>query len=194
MSGAVCPTCGVPVVPGYVRCPKCHTPLPQNMRRAGTVAEGGTALPSSSRTPIVVAIGLAVLGGVVIVVLGMRGHGKAPAAAAPPDAAVAAPAADDTPPNTRLAPAAPDVTLDKPDQTRPSAGDLATKLEHELDHQQLWSTVSVVGNHVDVRSGSCDDPAMPGYLASAAAGFKAAGLTRLRCLSQSGQVVIDRAL
>ena len=46
MTGAVCPSCGVAVTPGYVRCPKCKRGLPQ---RARTALEGGTAVASSGR-------------------------------------------------------------------------------------------------------------------------------------------------
>ncbi|MDB4955884.1 MAG: hypothetical protein JWO36_3453 [Myxococcales bacterium] len=76
----------------------------------------------------------------------------------------------------------------------PNPGALASKLEGTLRKQRLWSTVEVVGDHADVRSGSCNDPAMLAALATAATSFKAAGLTKLRCLEQSGHVVLARDL
>ena len=41
---AVCPKCGVAVVPGYVKCPKCQAALPK--LRAPTMAAGGTSSSS----------------------------------------------------------------------------------------------------------------------------------------------------
>jgi hypothetical protein len=58
----------------------------------------------------------------------------------------------------------------------------------------LWSTVTVVGERVDVRSGSCGEPQMKSALDTSASAFKAAGLTKLRCIEQSGTVVFTREL
>jgi hypothetical protein len=71
---------------------------------------------------------------------------------------------------------------------------VAASLERALKKERLWSTVSIVGDHVDVRSGSCNDKGMAPLLDGAAPSFKAAGLTRIRCLEQSGQVVTERGL
>lgn len=189
MSGAVCPSCGVAVVPGYVRCPKCRKPLPQ---RHSTV-EGGTAVEAPSRNlPAIAAlIGAVVIGGGIIAFFALRGDDKKPAAARP------ATTTDDTAaPET----AAPPVTPDQPAPTQttaprgPQAEDIAAQLERELQKQRLWSTVSVIGGRVDVRSSSCSEPAMAPMLDGAAPAFKAAGLTKLRCLEQSGGVVTDRDL
>ena len=68
------------------------------------------------------------------------------------------------------------------------------ELERELKKQRLWSTVQITGSRVDVRSGSCSDPRWRRRSMSAAPSFKAAGLTKLRCLEQSGAVVFDRDL
>lgn len=188
MNGAVCPSCGVAVVPGYVRCPKCRKPLPQ---RHSTV-EGGTAVeaPSRSFPAIAALIGAVVIGGGIIAFFALRGD-KKPAAARP-----AAPTEDTAAPET----ATPAVTPDQPAPTQtaapkgPQPEDIAAQLERELQKQRLWSTVSVIGSRVDVRSGSCSEPAMAPMLDGAAPAFKAAGLTKLRCVEQSGGVVTDRDL
>jgi hypothetical protein len=97
-------------------------------------------------------------------------------------------------PTTTAEPVTPDQpeTADQP--TGPNAVDVAASLERTLRKQRLWSTVSVVGDRVDVRSGSCGDAAMAPMLDGAASSFRAAGLTKLRCLEQSGRVVTERDL
>lgn len=181
-----CPACGVPVVPGYARCPRCHGVLPQ---RPATTVEGGTAVDPPRRIPLAAVIGAGVVGLAVILWLGLRGGGddtKPPAPAPAPAAAAPAP-----PARPDLAPA-PDLPPERP-RAR-SADDVAADLERTLKRQRLWSTVSVTGARVEVRSGSCSDPAIQAPIAAATAGFKAAGLTRLRCVEQSGAVVFTRDL
>jgi len=189
MTGPVCPACGVAVLPGYVRCPKCRKPLP---RRVSTVVQGGTALENKSRAGAIAALAAAVLvGGGIIAYFGMR-DGDKPA----PQQPAAAPDPTPSPTTTApaLAPGAPEPTAPQAAPTGPNPVDLAADLERALKRQRLWSTVSVEGSRVDVRSGSCADAAMAPVLDGAAAGFKAAGLTKMRCVEQSGRVVSDREL
>lgn len=182
MSGAVCPSCGVAVVPGYVRCPKCHKPLPQ---RRGAVVEGGTAVQEPRRFPVVAVIAGVAIAAAVIAFFGLR-QDDPPAEPAtrtivqPTQATVTPQAAEQV-----EAPAQP---------TGPDPQAVAGELERALNKQRLWSKVRIVGDHVDVQSGSCSDPAIAPVIDSAAPAFKAAGLTRLRCLEQSGRVVTDREL
>lgn len=189
MSGAVCPSCGVAVVPGYVRCPKCQAPLP---RRASPVV-GGTALPETRRFPVL-AVAVAVFVALAIIVFfGLRKSDRAakqPAAEPAPASAGVPPPARAGPPATTPEPVAPAAAA----PIGPSASQIAADLERTLKRQRLWSTVTVIGERVEVRSGSCADPAMAPVLDTAAPGFKAAGLTKLRCLEQSGAVVTDRDL
>ncbi len=72
--------------------------------------------------------------------------------------------------------------------------DVAAGLERTLQRQRLWSKVSVSGSRVEVRSGSCSDQAIQAPIAEAAPAFKAAGLTSLRCVEESGSVVFTREL
>jgi len=188
MSAATCPSCGVAIVPGYVRCPKCHKPLP---RRRSTVIEGGTAVDRSGRLPLVALLAVGVLGIGIIAYFGLRGGGKpAPTVTTPTET-------PDQTGGTETPPTGPDTTDTTPTPTANAAPDpvaIAGSLERTLKRERLWSTVSVEGARVDVRSGSCSDPKMRPLLDASAASFKAAGLTKLRCLEQSGQVVSDRDL
>src|SRR5687768_10171764 len=185
MSGAFCPSCGVAVVPGYVRCPKCHKPLP---RRPSAAVVGGTALESSRRLPLIAVVAAAFIVLATIVYLGLRKTDQK-----------IAPATTQAAPQAETAAAEPAPVVEQADTTPaaatgPDPGDVAADLERALKRQRLWSTVSVVGDRVDVRSGSCGDAAMAPLLDGAAPSFKAAGLTQLRCLEQSGRVVTARDL
>jgi len=191
---AVCPSCGVAVVPGYVRCPKCHAGLSLSTGRIKrvTVDPGGTAVrqkgvPISS---IIVAVGVAAA---VILVFGFRGGSKkiegVSAALPDPIAAVPEPTRRTLvqPPATAPAPEArPEATQD----ARVAIGDLETTLRQ----QRLWGRGEITGQRLDVRSGSCGDPAMRKLIEGKAALLRGAGLTKLRCLEQSGAVVFERDL
>lgn len=184
----ICPACGVPVVPGYARCPKCHKPLPQ---RATTSVEGGTSLEvdDKPRVPPAVFISVGLVGIALILWLGLRHRGGSEPttiknATGPQNVAQVAP-------TENLAPAAP-VTPSTP--KGPSPETVANDLQTALRRQRLWSSVTVRGSAAEVRSGSCSDPAMKPAVDGAAAQFKAAGLTSLRCVEQSGAVVFARDL
>jgi hypothetical protein len=182
-----CPACGVAVVPGYARCPKCHASLPRLVAHV----EGGTALEPPRRVPLPAVIGAGVVGLAVIIWLGVRGGGTkhetvtqtaAPPAPAPVQQAQPAPAP------------APDVPQPTARPAAPNANEVAAELERTLKRQRLWSTVSITGGRVEVRGGACGDAAIQAPIAASAAAFKAAGLTTLRCVEQSGAVVFTREL
>jgi hypothetical protein len=175
-------------MPGYVRCPKCRKPLP---RRLETGVQGGTAVEESPRRwPLFAVIG-AVLVGVIVVV--MVGRGSKQATSTPPPPVVAPEPVQEAPVVTETRQPFADDPTPAP-RTGPDPNALASTLERELKRQRLWSTVTITGTRVDVRSGSCGDPAMAPMLDGAVAGFKSAGLTKLRCVEQSGRVVSDRDL
>jgi hypothetical protein len=191
---AVCPTCGVAVVPGYVRCPKCHAGLSQSTGRIRRVTgdPGGTALrqrgfPISS---VFVAVGVTAA---IILVFGVRGGSKktqaASVAMAEPVAAVAEPQQGTLirPPPVAPAPQPPAVAV-------PDATAVIADLKATLGQQRLWGSVAITGARLDVRSGSCSDPAMRKMIDARTALLHGAGLTKLRCLEQSGAVVFERDL
>ncbi|NVB77300.1 MAG: hypothetical protein HOV81_02800, partial [Kofleriaceae bacterium] len=141
--------------------------------------------------PMIVVIAIALAGGAVIAYLGLRSTETTTKAAPAP----AMPVEQDTPTaGTDVAqPGAAEPAPTGPSQEQ-AAASAASQLERELKKQRLWSTVQIFGSRVEVRSGSCSDPAMAAALDASASTFKAAGLTKLRCLEQSGQVVTDRDL
>lgn len=189
---ATCPACGVPVVPGYVRCPKCQARLPGN--RLQTSPAGGTAV-EDRRLPFLPIVGGAVvaLGIILYFVLGKSNAAKP--AHHDPEAPVAEAQSEEQaePGGTAPVPAPnePDRTGD-PNRIDPTA--VGRDLERALKNQRLWSKVEIVGRDVDLTSGSCRDAGMAPTIAAAATALRNAGLTRVRCLENSGAVVFERAL
>jgi hypothetical protein len=182
------------VVPGYVRCPKCHRPLPRFARNTASPV-GGTTLSTPKRSSPVLAIALAVVvGGGFIAFFALRGGKKSHAATAP--ATDQSAPADQTAPQAPIVPAQQAVSAPPPVTSThaPKPGELAAALQNTLERLELWSSVAVTGTRVDVQSGSCRDAQLEKQLAAAAAAFKASGLTRVRCVEQSGAVVFDREL
>jgi hypothetical protein len=195
VSGEVCPKCGVAVVPGYVKCPKCHFPLPPPRRGRNSIAPSGTAV-QSTRAPIgAIILVVALVGGAIAAYFAVRPHHEATAAPDESKPSVMSEPSSGAPAGPALAPAAPAASAATPDESSgPSAATLATELQHALDRQRLWSTVEVTGSGVEVRSSSCSDAAMRPVVDAAAPRFKAAGIRRLRCLEESGTVVFARDL
>jgi len=187
---ATCPACGVAVVPGYVRCPKCQRPLPGG-RRVQTVA-GGTAVEGRDRLPILPIAGgaVVVLGIILYFVLGKSDAAK-PADPDPATSAETTEATDDTPVANMPLPVPRD---DNRDTNRIDPTAVANDVERALKNQRLWSRVEVIGRDVEVTSGSCRDPNMIPTLDAAGGALRSAGLTRVRCLENSGAVVFERGL
>jgi hypothetical protein len=192
MSGATCPACGVAVVPGYVKCPKCHRPLPRYHRNSVSPV-GGTAVetPPSKASPVFALLAALVVAGGIIWFFVSRKH-TANAAAPAPAADTSGSAAAQ--PAAVVTPAPPTTPVATPTQPAVGADQVARNLESDLKKQRLWSTVSVTGDRVDIRSSSCNDAAMKSTVQPQLAAFHAAGLTKLRCLEQSGAVVFARDL
>jgi hypothetical protein len=140
---------------------------------------------------VVVALGVAAA---IIIVFGVRGRGKrnqaASAASAEPLAAVGL-----TPPAPPVATAAaPEAAPQSSRVAAPDPGAAASELEAVLRKQRLWNRVDITGSRVDVRSGSCGDPGMRPAIEGKKAVLRSAGLTRLRCVEQSGAVVFEYEL
>ena len=200
MTGS-CPSCGVAVIPGYVKCPRCHAVLPSvaSLRRSG-LEPGGTSVPERAFPIAPIAVGAIGIALVLFFVLG-GDRRKAPPAggvsgvSAPGVAAAAGEAVAPTGPAIAApAPQLPPRPLEIPDATRPTPGTAAAELERALGRQRLWSSVQPSGERLDVRSGSCADPAIGPVIDAAQTALRGAGLTRLRCLAQSGAVVFERDL
>ena len=175
-------------MPGYARCPKCRKPLP---RRKQTVMGGTAVEESTSKTGLIVVLAAITVGAIVIAYLGLR---SSKSSTPPPVAGPTTQQPEVTQPENDE-PTGPDTTETRPNQpAAPDPGVVADRLERALKRERLWSTVNVEGARVDVRSGSCADPKLVIILDGTAPSLKAAGLTRLRCLEQSGTVVSDRDL
>jgi len=214
-AGSACPSCGVAVVPGYVKCPRCHAVLPGAGRiRRGAVDPGGTSVEARPFPLVPVAVGGIAVAVVLVLVLGgdrrkkaapaaeaggaasalvQPAAGSAAAAPAPGNAAPGPGTAASLPAAGNAAPAPPPRPLDIP-AAGPSPAAAAADLERALGRQRLWSSVRPSGDRIDVRSGSCAEPAMGPTIDAARAALRGAGLTRLRCLAQSGAVVFERDL
>ena len=170
------------------------------------VFKRGTAGPEATGTALVSRGGLpwpAIAGGVVVIAalvlwLALR-HGSSATAASqtqPADGAQPTAAAPTPAPAQGGPPPAPDVPAPTPlaSPSGPRPADVARDLKASLDRQRLWSDVSVQGNALEVRGGSCADPLMGPTLDAAIGAARGAGLTVLRCVSKSGGVVSQRAL
>ena len=189
---SVCPACGVAVVPGYVRCPKCHAGLSLGARvKHGAVDPGGTALERKGFpiSAVIVALGVAAA---IILVFGLGRGSQATEAASSP----LPPSIEATTPNPPRArePATAPAPVPAPEAAAADLAAATTDLEDTLRRQRLWGRVVITGQRIDVRSGSCADPAMRPLIDGKKPLLHGAGLTKLRCLEQSGAVVFERDL
>lgn len=190
---ATCPGCGVPVVPGYVRCPKCHRPLATKNTRSAAGA-GGTAVEGGSGLPLLPLAGGALVA-LCIILYFVLGRSEAKPKAAIPEVPVATDEA------VVVAPEEPQPEPQQPEQPAPrdpvnriDPNAVADDLERALRNQRLWSSVEVADKLLQVTSGSCRDASMQPTVNAAARALRNAGLTRIRCLENSGAVVFERAL
>jgi hypothetical protein len=155
---------------------------------------GGTTVARRGFPVAAVLIAVAVAAAVILV-FGMRGGSKPVASEStalpgPIAAAGAAPA-----PRGPVAP----LTVPAREPVRAQGGEpdlraAAAGLEATLRRQRLWGRAEITGPRIDVRSGSCADPAMRPAIDGALGVLRGAGLTKLRCLEQSGAVVFERDL
>ncbi|KAB2908822.1 MAG: hypothetical protein F9K40_04170 [Kofleriaceae bacterium] len=195
-----CPACGVKVMLGYAKCPKCHAPMPNataRSRRPSVAGGGGTTSQPIERIDglggrgwIVGVVALVVVAGAIIWAVELRGGGetKRPAEAAVPvetGAATATAAPIELQPDELPAPNL---------QNRPDPAYVADALEGELARDRLFATVDVAGELLDVRSAYCTDPRFSEITARYIADLKASGLVRIRCSETHGEQVYERAL
>jgi hypothetical protein len=136
------------------------------------------------------------LGIILYFVLG-KSDAARPATSDPYIATTEEPTADDPgepTPNvpTTTPPVEPERRTGDPNRIDPSA--VANDFERALKNQRLWSKVEIVGKDLEVTSGSCRDAAMLPTVVAAGAALRNAGLTRVRCLENSGAVVFERGL
>jgi hypothetical protein len=193
MTAVTCRSCGVAVTPGYVRCPKCHASLPASRRPTQPTPGGGTAVPSRAGVPI-----LPIVLGVVAVAaiagtIAWRLHDRSSSPSAP--AASAATSEKPATP-TPIAPQTAPPSANEPAATPapPNADAVARALDRSLKRARLWSTVTVVGARLDIRSSSCGDANLPRVVQEARAELREAGIAKVRCLEMSGKIAFERDL
>jgi hypothetical protein len=105
-----------------------------------------------------------------------------------PGAAVV-PAGPATPASDVEPPTAP--TVDPRPRQR---ADLLASLAHTLESDQLWATVTEVGDGVELRSSFCADRGMGARIDAVAAPLAQLGFTSVRCLEKGGTPVWKRDL
>jgi type IV secretory pathway VirB10-like protein len=66
------------------------------------------------------------------------------------------------------------------------------ELSRTLRMQRLWASLSFQGDVLVVRSSSCGETELANAIAGASAALRETGLTKLRCVEQSGRVVFER--
>lgn len=185
----VCPACGVAVVPGYVKCPKCHAKLPSFGAGRSRFVEGGTSVPERGFPVLAIVVPVVLVAAIVVYFGFLRSSGTS----APPAAAtdLATPASPATAPTTT---AAVDPTATPTPPPAPSLEAVANDLQRALQRQRLWSTIEIVGARVDIRSTACSEAAMGPSIDGARDALRAAGGSQLRCLVPGGAVVFQRDL
>ncbi len=188
---AVCPKCGVAVVQGYVKCPKCQSVLPAVRRGQTHAGAGGTTAVGGQGMPVLpLVVGGAVALGIVLFFALRKDSAAEPPPAVPTDPTEQPDRATE-PVVVAPEPTTPDPT---PGSAAPAPTAAIKALDRALKKERLWSKVEVKGQRVEIRSAVCSDPGMATVLEAAAASLKSGGLTRLRCMEQSGAVVFERDL
>jgi hypothetical protein len=141
---------------------------------------------------VLIAVGVAAA---IILVFGLRGGGKPSAATPELPAEPVVVAAQTVPPRATNAPlGVPQPSPTPSNAAAPDRRSAVLELEDTLRRARLWGRADVNGERIDVRSGLCADKAMRPAIESERAVLHGAGLTKLRCLEQSGAVVFERDL
>jgi hypothetical protein len=192
-----CPACGINVMRGYAKCPKCHAPMPGNAGRSrrASFAGGTTSQPIETIDAggggsgwIWVLAGIALVAAVVTFIATRGGDAKKPAHSAVP--------VENGPGTASAQPQQPD---NEPaqvpqSQNRPDPAYVADALEGELSVARLFAVVEVSDSLLDVRSAFCSDPRFSEITAKYIADLKAAGLSTIRCSETHGAQVFERPL
>lgn len=197
-----CPSCGISVMIGYLKCPKCHAPMPAGPagargRRAsmagGTTSERIEVLPEERGG----GGGILWIIGVLVLVAGVAVWATQCRADQPTTAPSATVIDEAAGPETGTAPApAPFEQGPSPSAAggQPDPSFAADALEGELAGERLFATVSVFGEVLDVRSAFCDEARMGEIIARHAVELRGSGVTRVRCSETYGSQVFERAL
>lgn len=194
-----CPACGVKVMLGYAKCPKCHAPMPSpgpRSRRSSVAGGGTTSQPmerldvESGRGWIVGLVALVLVAGMIIWAVELRGSGVT---RRPSEAVM--PVENGRGSESEMpAPPEPDELKLPTLQNRPDPAYVADAFEGELARDRLFATVQAIGDLLDVRSAYCTDPRFSEIAARYLPDLKAAGIARIRCSETHGEQVYERPL
>ena len=155
---------------------------------------GGTAVARRGFPISAVLVAVAVAAAIILG-FGLRGSGKPAAAVSEAPAGPVETVAEGSAARGTVAPRALPAAGPGPANTAGEARRAASaELEDTLRRQRLWGRSEITGDRIDVRSGSCGDPAMRPAIDGERTVLRGAGLTKLRCLAQSGAVVFERDL
>jgi hypothetical protein len=182
---------------GYVKCPKCHAPMPAVERaRRASVAGGGT---TSQRIDVIegggagvwVWVGALVLIGVAVLVWAtqFRGRGRAATPGVAPIEAGGTGSGSQV-----VVPVQPDDLTTPSDPTTPDPAYAADALEAELAGERLYATVDVAGDRLEVRSAFCGEQRLVDVVMRHAAEMRASGVTQVKCSEAHGALVFERGL
>jgi hypothetical protein len=166
-------------------------------RASNTQSPSGTVLQESQERGgnlwLVIGVSIVLAIGVGFALSRANNSRTATADPKPTVAEPTAPTPTQPPPTQPL----PSQSLQPTTTTQPAGPDpqqVANDIDAELKKQRLWGTVAVTSGRIDIRSGACDDKAMKPLVDTKVTQLHAAGLTKLRCLTQSGGVVFERNL
>ena len=213
-----CPKCAVAVPIGYVKCPRCHAPMPavprlrrESMRDA---IAGGTSVPEpeTGGFPWLLAGVCAAAATAAVIWYVSSGGARAAdsAAGAATGAGSGAPAmtasappvapAGSTGPGGGGAAGSGSAADVEPSPTpavdpRPrQRADAIAALGRTLAADRLWATVEAVGDAVVIRSSFCADTGVGAHVDAAHDQLAGAGFRAVRCLEKAGAPVWQRDL
>ena len=202
-TGPQCPTCGVRVSPGYVRCPKCQGVLSgagSSRNRRSTLEPGGgtsVAEPDGPARWPWIAGGVAVLAVVVIALAvagGAAGGGDERVEEEDSPPAITGGEGQRSPaPATGPATARPGAGGDDGESKRAAIG----RLTSALKTARLWSSVTTDAGDptvVTIRSGACEEEAMRPVVAQIAPELAAVGFAAVKCYERHGTLVFESPL
>jgi len=194
-----CAKCGVAVPLGYVKCPRCHAPMPATQPLAARAKRntmrdavaGGTAVPEpeSGGFPWLLAGVCAAAAIAAIVWYVQSGGARAADAPVPADqvdlAAMVAPGSAAGSSSREPEPPPAPVVDPRPRQRLEA---LAT-LEHTLASDKLWATVTAGGDNIEIRSSFCADRGVAARVTAAHDALASLGFKAVRCLEKAGAPV-----
>jgi hypothetical protein len=189
-----CPSCGVSVPKGYVKCPKCHAVMPRTaspLRRAHTEPGGGTSV-SAGRTASL-GVMLLVAAATALVVFLANQEDTTPQARAPTVVVASggpgseSPSADE---QGRDAGATDDGEVD-------ISSIALDKLYEALVKAQLFAWVDVQSDErttVVLQSWYCNNEDLKDAIETAGTELRNNGFERVVCLERAGKQIFDQAL